>query len=143
MAELVDDTRIPTVHLPERLLSAGVAPSDLVTDAISLPYARQAAEGNAPVNATLAARIAELLGEPDATLFENDGPALPTALANCLDTPQRFGIVRKIMYTEDLNEVAAARRIPAIVKFRHINPRPDESEQQFWEYALDMLTRSE
>jgi len=145
MADLLADTAEGTtdIDLPERLLAAGLAPSDLVTDSVSLSYARQAAEGNAPVTRSLAERIAELLGEPDATVFETDGPALPPALAACLASPRAFSVVREIMQNEDLNEVAAARRIPAMVKFRRIDRQEGESEQQFWANALDMLRHTE
>ena len=109
---------------------------------MTLSYARQAAEGLTAVTTELAERIAYLLNEPDPSVFQHDGPPLPSHLAASLTTPQTFRIVRDIMDSEGLSEVAAARRIPAIVKYRRIERRTDQSEREFWSHALSLLQSS-
>lgn len=129
-----------TVDLPAALKAAGLGPSALVSSDLDLAAARAVAMGKAPVNATLAARIAELLGEDDPNLYLTDGPAVPAGLEAALNHPGRFSVVRAKAIEDGYDIPTTVRRLPALAAAR----RCDDgiSEEQFWIDVLEQMRRA-
>jgi hypothetical protein len=132
--------RASTVDLPSAMKDAGLGPSALVSADIDLPAARAIAMGAAPVDASLAARIAELLGEDNPDVYVTDGPPVPAGLEVALNHPGRFSVVRAMAIEDGYDIPTTVRRLPAFAAAR----RRDQSisDEQFWIDVLDQMRRA-